>query len=102
MTGVQTCALPICELHAGKPPAPIQLAAKDILLDRIRQGEIVAGPDLEKALPGSLPLFPTAALAAQLASQLEPSAPETLTPVYLRAAQFVKAPPARAIPPIPS
>ena len=61
--------------------------------NRISAGEIVMGPGLPRLLTGGLELHP---LASDLFASVSPSALPTssrlLAPVYLREAQFVKAP----------
>ncbi len=59
-------------------------------------GERVISPD--PTLSGAEIRFPTAALAALLATDSMPVPPETLAAVYLREAVFAKAPPSRALP----
>jgi tRNA threonylcarbamoyl adenosine modification protein YeaZ len=62
-------------------------------------GEVIAGPGLERFLPTAIPLFPAASQTLRLA-RLEPASvpAETLAPVYLRVASFVKAPTPRSLP----
>jgi tRNA threonylcarbamoyl adenosine modification protein YeaZ len=58
-------------------------------------GGIIAGPDIQTLVPGATPLFPHARTLARLAKSHSPTPAEKLTPIYLREASFVKAPPAR-------
>jgi tRNA threonylcarbamoyladenosine biosynthesis protein TsaB len=57
--------------------------------------DIIAGPDIQTLAPGATPLFPQARTLARLAQSYSPTPAEKLTPIYLREASFVKAPPAR-------
>lgn len=89
---------------------PMKLETLPQILERLAGGQNVVGPDLgrtirasAKAVPsvadraGSTGLFPNASVVARMACRLQPVSPETLAPVYLREAAFVKAPPARVI-----
>ena len=59
--------------------------------ERLAAGERIVGPDLEKLLPQVTPLFPSAAVLAELArTSTNRIAPEALEPVYLRETTFVK------------
>jgi len=100
---------------------PLHLEPADRLLERKKSGETLFGPDLRgwnrglpicpgdpdgstatrAALDGwaeAVEAFPTAGDVALLAATAVPVRPETLAPVYLREASFVKAPPHRHIP----
>jgi len=62
-------------------------------------GDVLLGPNEKTGLPGFQQGFPDAALLARLVAARADFAPgESLEPIYLRAAAFVKAPPPRAIP----
>lgn len=91
--------------------APLHLESADLLLQRITSGQPVFGPDLAtwiRGLPSAsstlaartdaLEAFPQASDVALLGARIDPVPPETLAPVYLREASFVKAPPHRHIP----
>jgi tRNA threonylcarbamoyl adenosine modification protein YeaZ len=83
--------------------APVSLLGTAQLLEAAAAGTAVLGPDLRRlfpgpAQPGIAELAPTASDVLRAASGLAPVAPESLGPVYLREAAFVKAPPARTIP----
>jgi hypothetical protein len=82
-----------------------------LLLKRITGGQPVFGPDISawiRGLPSAsselaaradaLEAFPQASDVAILGADIDPVPPETLAPVYLREASFVKAPPHRHIP----
>ena len=91
--------------------APLHLESADLLLQRIIAGQPVFGPDLGawiRGLPSTsselatradaLEAYPQASDVALLGANNNPVPPETLAPVYLREASFVKAPPHRHIP----
>ncbi len=93
--------------------APLHLESADLLLQRIIAGKAVFGPDLGtwiRGLPSTstsselaaradaLEAYPQASDVALLGANADPVPPETLAPVYLREASFVKAPPHRHIP----
>ena len=92
--------------------APLHLESADLLLQRIIAGQAVFGPDLGtwiRGLPSTstsselaaradaLEAYPQASDVALLGTNNNPVPPETLAPVYLREASFVKAPPHRHI-----
>ena len=95
---------------------PLHLESADLLLQRIIAGQAVFGPDLGawiRGLPSTstststsselaaradaLEAYPQASDVALLGANNNPVPPETLAPVYLREASFVKAPPHRHI-----
>lgn len=77
----------------------LRLVSPEDVQARLRRGEVVAGPDLETALPGAKPLYPTAATLGVLAAQRDNYvAGEKLEPIYLREVSFVKAPAPRVDP----
>jgi len=93
--------------------APLHLESADLLLQRIIAGKAVFGPDLGtwiRGLPSTstsselaaradaLEAYPQASDVALLGANADPVPPETLAPVYLREASFVKALPHRHIP----
>jgi tRNA threonylcarbamoyladenosine biosynthesis protein TsaB len=74
---------------------PLQLVSVAEATSRHAAGETVTGPDLERLLPQSSPLFPSAAVLAELGRERSDfQQPETLEPVYLRETTFVKLAPA--------
>lgn len=82
----------------GRLTGPIHLAAGDALKVRIAEGEAVAGPEVLRMLGGGSELFPAAAdIARSAGARGEFVTAESLAPVYLREAAFVKAPPARVV-----
>jgi len=85
--------------EGGRLLEPIRLLPAAELRERLTRGERIAGPEVSRLLGGGMELHPRAALTARLAAEAGHFVPaETLTPVYLREASFVKAPPARRIP----
>jgi tRNA threonylcarbamoyladenosine biosynthesis protein TsaB len=83
----------------GRLAAPPVLIGRDALALRIAAGERTAGVDAVAAGTGALPRQPDAGWIARLAADgSRDVAAESLAPVYLREASFVKAPPARVIP----
>ena len=82
----------------GRLVSPIRLASLVELKSQLAGGGMVAGPDVPRLLGGGVELFPSAAIAARLAENRGEFVPaETLAPVYLREAAFVKAPPSRVV-----
>ena len=92
---------------------PLHLESAELLLQRITGGQPVFGPDLGAWIRGhpststsseltaradALEAYPQASDVALLGANNNPVPPETLAPVYLREASFVKAPPHRHIP----
>lgn len=77
---------------------PIRLRSTEEVRTVVAQGETVIGPDLQRHLPMAQPGFPSARNALRLAAGTRPTATVSLAPVYLREANFVKAPAARVIP----
>ena len=79
--------------------APLKLATFEEVAKHLKAGEIVVGPDTDKAFVGARALYPSAGTVALLAAEREDSVSgETLEPVYLRETSFVKAPPPRIFP----
>jgi len=86
---------------------PVGLLGTGKLLEAAAAGTTVLGPDLGRLFPapghsGIVGLTPAASDVLRAAAGLAPVAPESLGPVYLREAAFVKAPPARIITGIPA
>lgn len=74
----------------------IHLESFERVRKRIEEGEIVMGPRLPQVLKGGLDLRPSASdLLASVSLSASPTASRLLAPVYLRDAQFVKAPSSR-------
>ena len=91
--------LAVARAEAGRVLEPIRLATVAELKSLLEAGERVTGPDVLRLLGGGVELFPTAAEIGRLAEARGEFVPaETLAPVYLREAAFVKAPPARVLP----
>jgi len=79
--------------------ASLRLATREEVVARAAAGDALVGPVEPKGVPGFQQSYPEAAMLAQLAAAREDFVSgETLEPIYLRAAAFVKAPPPRAIP----
>jgi tRNA threonylcarbamoyl adenosine modification protein YeaZ len=75
----------------------LRLVAKGEIEKRLACGEVVAGPEVERTIPGSRALFPTATVLARLAAtRTDFISGSQLEPIYLRETNFVKAPPIRA------
>jgi tRNA threonylcarbamoyl adenosine modification protein YeaZ len=71
----------------------IHLESFERVRKRIEAGEMVMGPGLPHLLKAGLDLRPSASdLLASVPSSASPTASRLLAPVYLRDAQFVKAP----------
>lgn len=84
--------------EAGRLVSPLRLVPLVELKSLLTRGEAVAGPEVPRLLGGGVELFPSAAITAYLAEARAEFVPaETLAPVYLREAAFVKAPPPRMV-----
>jgi tRNA threonylcarbamoyl adenosine modification protein YeaZ len=78
---------------------PLRLASLPEVQACHQGGGIIVGPEVTKWFPGSRVLFPRAATLGRLARGRNGFVPgEKLEPIYLRATQFVKAPPPRIVP----
>ncbi len=78
---------------------PLRLATLSEVQMRHQGGGIIVGPEVTKWFPDSRVLFPRAATLGRLARSRTDFVPgEKLEPIYLRATQFVKAPPPRIVP----
>jgi tRNA threonylcarbamoyl adenosine modification protein YeaZ len=78
---------------------PLRLASLDEVRQRQAKGAILAGPEVVRWFPAGRVILPLATALAQLAGgRSNFLRGEQLEPVYLRATQFVKAPPPRALP----
>ncbi len=77
----------------------LHLATREEVATCAAAGELLVGPDEPRGVSGLQQSHPNAVMLAQLAAAREDFVPgESLEPIYLRAAAFVKAPPPRAIP----
>jgi tRNA threonylcarbamoyladenosine biosynthesis protein TsaB len=84
-----------------EPVQPLRLAGWADLATVVAQGELLMGPSAGMVERGVKPLMPGASALAVLAAGCDVDmAPETLEPIYLRATSFIKAAPARWIPPV--
>lgn len=78
---------------------PLRLATLQEVQACDQAGGIIIGPEVTHWFPGSRVLFPRAATLGCLARGRTSFVPgEKLEPIYLRATQFVKAPPPRIVP----
>ncbi|MGD0260891.1 MAG: tRNA (adenosine(37)-N6)-threonylcarbamoyltransferase complex dimerization subunit type 1 TsaB [Verrucomicrobiota bacterium] len=85
--------------EARREIEPLHLASLPDVQARQRAGAIILGPEVTNWFPGSRVLYPRAATLGQLARGRTDFVPgESLEPIYLRATQFVKAPPPRIVP----
>lgn len=78
---------------------PLRLATSPEMQVRHQAGGIIIGPEVTKWFPNSRVLFPRAATLGRLARRrTDFVSGGKLEPIYLRATQFVKAPPPRIVP----
>ena len=78
---------------------PLRLATLPEVQACHQAGGLIIGPEVTNWFPGSRVLFPRAATLGRLAQGRTDFVPgEKLEPIYLRATQFVKAPPPRIVP----
>jgi len=83
---------------ALKEIAPLKIVSAAEIETHIVAGEILLGPEVTSRFSSGRDLFPQAAMLATLAAQRTNfMAGEKLEPIYLREANFVKAPPARTM-----
>lgn len=72
---------------------PLAIVARTTIEARLTQGGSVSGPEAAGFFPDARDLFPAAAALAKLAAdRVAPFGAHQLEPIYLRAANFVKAP----------
>jgi tRNA threonylcarbamoyl adenosine modification protein YeaZ len=84
---------------AWRETEPLQLATLAEVRARAQTGGTLLGPEVVKWFSDGRVVFPRAATLARLALRRTDFAPgEKIEPIYLRATQFVKAPPPRIIP----
>ncbi len=77
---------------------PLRIAAPSEIQSRANAGEIWVGPEVTRWLPNGRIRFPSAATLARLAMKRSVFVSgDTLTPIYLRETNFVKAPPPNPI-----
>jgi len=78
---------------------PLRLATLPEVQACHQAGGIIIGPEVTNWFPGSRVLLPRAATLGRLVQGRTEFVPgEKLEPIYLRATQFVKAPPPRIVP----
>lgn len=79
---------------------PLRLASRAEVQERGQAGEVLTGPEITRWFPAGRILFPSAAQLAQMAAEGDDFVSgEKLEPIYLRPAQFVKAPAPRGFVP---
>jgi len=82
--------------------AALRLASFDSVQEREQAGDILIGPEVQGRFPRGRIVFPRAGTMAQLELvQRNNISGASLSPIYLREANFVKSPPRRIIPPAP-
>jgi tRNA threonylcarbamoyl adenosine modification protein YeaZ len=85
--------------EAAREVEPLRLATLPEVRACHEAGGIIVGPEVAKWFPGGRVLFPRAATLGRVARGRTGFVPgEKLEPIYLRATQFVKAPPPRIVP----
>lgn len=85
--------------EARREIEPLRLAGLSEVQARQQAGGILIGPEVTRWFQGARVLFPRAATLGQLARGRTDFVPgEIMEPIYLRATQFVKAPPLRIVP----
>jgi tRNA threonylcarbamoyl adenosine modification protein YeaZ len=85
--------------EAAREIEPLRLATLPEVQACQRAGGVIIGPEVTNWFPGSRVLLPRAATLGRLALGRTDFVPgEKLEPIYLRATQFVKAPPPRIVP----
>jgi tRNA threonylcarbamoyl adenosine modification protein YeaZ len=78
---------------------PLRLATRAEVQQREQEGETLVGPEVTRWFPAGRIVFPSAALLARMAAEKDEFVSgERVEPIYLRKAEFVKAPPRRSIP----
>ena len=89
------------EINAGqlREITPLRLAALADVREREKAGDVLIGPEVTRWFPDGRVVFPRAATLGNLAlTRTNFVLGEKLEPIYLREAQFVKAPPPRTLP----
>jgi hypothetical protein len=77
---------------------PLRIAPASEMQSRASADEIWVGPEATRWLPGAKVLFPLAATLGRLAvGRNDFARGENLSPIYLREANFVKAPPSNPL-----
>jgi len=85
-------------MSAGKfaEVSPLKLATRDEVSRRERAGNLLIGPEVTKWFPNGRVIFPRAETLGKLAlTRNDFVSGDKLEPIYLREANFVKAPPPR-------
>ncbi len=82
--------------HGPKVTVPLRLASREEITTLSENGEILAGPEINRWFAAGRVLYPDAETIARLAAERANSITgEKLEPIYLRIPNFVKAPPPR-------
>lgn len=89
--------------HQRRETEPLRLITFDQAKAHCAQGQTLVGPDLLPRFPQGRVLLPDAAALGLLAApRSDFVSGDKLEPIYLRETSFVKTPPPRLIPPVPS
>lgn len=86
------------EVNAGKLNnlSPLELVARENVCRREAAGNLLIGPEVARWFPNGRVVFPRAEILGRLAlGRNDFASGEKLEPIYLRQANFVKAPPPR-------
>lgn len=79
-----------------EPTNPLRIVSRDELQRCLAGGEKIYGPGMAALVPGTVDAYPRAAMLGKIARERSDFIPgEKLSPIYLREAAFVKAPPPR-------
>lgn len=71
----------------------LSIVSRDVVEALVAEGKVVCGPDMAVAINQAVDLYTDAARLAEIACRASHFVPaDQLTPIYLRAANFVKAP----------
>ena len=81
----------------GRLLEPVRLVSLQSLREQVEAGQRLAGPEVVRLIPEALEIYPHASILARLSESVSPIPAETLVPIYLREANFVKAPPSRVV-----
>ena len=85
--------------EARREAEPLRIVGLKEIRERERAGGIWIGPEVKSWLPTGRIFFPSAAMLARMAAdRTDFISGEQCEPIYLRKADFVKAPPPRIIP----
>ena len=83
--------------HGRSELEPLRVASRADVESAAQQGCALAGPDITRWFPQAEILYPSAEMAGRLALEKTENTPgHLIEPIYLRATQFVKAPPPKS------